>query len=143
MGSASARLRKASPVDPLEPSAPMGIKVGREVDGERHGRKLESSDSPDGLETEPAHRFGSPGHAHWVNIHGHAVSIDDAGPFHLHGKDNPGTRTGDANWHAWTDSAGHGPRDPLWGRTAMQGRKGIMGTPVHPSFWSSVRRCMG
>lgn len=124
--SASARFRKTASVDPLEPSAPRGIKVGREVDGdwERHGRKLERSDSPDGRETEPAHRFHSPGHAHWVTIHGHAVYIDDAGLFHLHGKDNPGTRPGDANWHAWTESAGHPPGGSGPGKDGKAGTSG-------------------
>ena len=123
---ASTRFRKTASVDPLEPSAPMGIKVGREVDGdwERHGRKLERSDSPDGRETEPAHRFHSPGHAHWVTIHGHAVYIDDAGLFHLHGKDNPGTRPGDANWHAWTESAGHPPTGSGPGKDGKAGTSG-------------------
>ena len=119
----SARFRKASSVDPLETSAPMGIKVGREVDGdwERHGRKLETADASDGVETHPAHRYHSPGHAHWVTIHGHVVYINDAGLFHLHGKENPGTRPGDANWHEWTDIAEQGSKGSGPGKDGKAG----------------------
>lgn len=107
----SAQVRKAAAVDPLEPPVPLGSKVGREVDGkwETHGRTLGSADAPDGVETPPAHRYHSPGHAHWVTIHGHAVYIDDHGLFHFHGKDSPGTRPGDANWHASTTPGAAGP----------------------------------
>lgn len=107
----SAHVRKAAAVDPLEPPVPLGIKVGREVAGkwEAHGRSLGAADAPNGVETPPAQRFHSPGHAHWVTIHGHAVYIDDHGLFHFHGKDGPGTRPGDANWHAWATPGSASP----------------------------------